>query len=66
MGNVDGNEVLCQRDLSVVRKEVDRSLKEAMKGGGFILSIAGSAHEGVEIEALVEMCRYARIAGVYR
>ena len=66
MGNVDGNEILCQRDLSLVRKEVDRSLKEGMEGGGFILSIAGSAHEGVKTEALLEMCRYARTAGVYR
>lgn len=46
--DLDGNEMLCQRDLSLVRKEVDRSLKEGMEGGGFILSIAGSAHEGVE------------------
>ena len=66
MGNVDGNEILCQRDLSTVRKEVDRSLKEGMEGGGFILSIAGSAHEGVETEALLEMCEYARSAGIYR
>ena len=66
MGNVDGNEILCQRDLSLVRKEVDRSLKEGMEGGGFILSIAGSAHEGVETEALLEMCHYAQVAGVYR
>jgi hypothetical protein len=66
LGNVDGNEILCQPDLSLVRKEVDRSLKEGMEGGGFILSIAGSAHEGIETEALVEMCRYAQVAGVYR
>ena len=66
MGNVDGNEILCQQDLSLVRKEVDRCLKEGMEGGGFILSIAGSAHEGVETEALLEMCEYGRSAGVYR
>ena len=65
MGNADGNEILCQPDLSLVRKEVDRCLKEGMKGGGFVLSIAGSAHEGIEIEALIEMCRYAQVAGVY-
>ena len=65
MGNVDGNEIMCQRDLSLVRKEIDRCLSEGMEGGGFILSIAGSAHEGVEIEALMEMCQYAQVAGVY-
>jgi uroporphyrinogen decarboxylase len=65
MGNVDGNEILCQPNLSLVRKEVDRCLKEGMEGGGFVLSIAGSGHEGIEREALAEMCRYAQVAGVY-
>jgi hypothetical protein len=36
-----------------------------MKGGGYMLSIAGSAHEGVQLEALIEMCRYLQEAGVY-
>jgi uroporphyrinogen-III decarboxylase len=66
LGNVDGNEILCQSDLTLVRKEVDRCLKEGMEGGGFMLSIAGSAHEGVQMEALIEMCNYGRKAGVYR
>ena len=57
---------MCQPDLSLVRKEVDRCLKEGMEGGGFVFSIAGSAHEGIETEALIEMCRYAQVAGVYR
>jgi uroporphyrinogen decarboxylase len=66
LGNVDGNQIMCQADLELVRKEVDRCLKEGMEGGGYMLSIAGSAHEGVSIEALIEMCHYARKAGVYR
>jgi hypothetical protein len=45
---------------------VDRCLKEGMEGGGYMLSIAGSAHEGVLPEALTEMCRYAQTAGIYR
>ena len=65
-GNVDANEVLCQSDLEIVRKEVDRCLEEGMEGGGFVLSSAGSAHEGVHPEALVEMCRYQQVVGVYR
>ncbi len=65
LGNVDGNQILFQSDLELVRKEVDRSLKEGMDGGGYMLSIAGSAHEGVHLEALLEMCRYAQGAGVY-
>ncbi len=66
MGNVDGNQVLCQPDLERVRQEVDRSLKEGMEGGGYFLSAAGSVHEAVLTEALIEMCRYAQEAGRYR
>ena len=66
LGNVDGNEILCQSDLALVRKEVDRCLREAKEGGGFMLSIAGSAHEGIQMEALIEMCRYLQKVGVYR
>jgi uroporphyrinogen decarboxylase len=65
IGNVDGNQILCQSDLGLVRKEVDRCLKEGMEGGGYMLSIAGSAHEGIYPDALVEMCRHARAAGIY-
>jgi uroporphyrinogen-III decarboxylase len=65
LGNMDGNQILCQPDLRLVRKEVDRCLKEGMEGGGYMLSIAGSAHEGVQLEALIEMCRYVKEAGVY-
>jgi len=66
LGNMDGNHIMCQSDLSLVRKEVDRCLREGMEGGGFMLSIAGSAHEGVQLEALIEMCQYNQKAGVYR
>jgi uroporphyrinogen decarboxylase len=65
LGNIDGNQILCQSDLELVRKEVDRCLREGRKGGGYMLSIAGSAHESVNLEALVEMCRYGQVAGVY-
>jgi uroporphyrinogen decarboxylase len=65
LGNVDGNEILCQSDLELVRREVERCLKEGMRGGGYMLSIAGSAHEGIQIEALIEMCRYLQKVGVY-
>jgi hypothetical protein len=30
-----------------------------------MLSIAGSAHEGIHQEALIEMCRYLQEAGAY-
>ncbi|MEW6672229.1 MAG: uroporphyrinogen decarboxylase family protein [Thermodesulfobacteriota bacterium] len=65
LGNVDGNHILCQPDLELVRREVDRCLQEGMKGGGYMLSIAGSAHEGIHLEAMMEMCRYLQQVGVY-
>jgi len=65
IGNADGNQILCQPDLELVRKEVDRCLKEGMEGGGYMLSIAGSAHENIHPQALIEMCRHAQAAGVY-
>jgi uroporphyrinogen decarboxylase len=65
LGNVDGNQILCQSDLELVRREVDRCLEEGMEGGGYMLSIAGSAHEGIQLEALIEMCRYLHEVGVY-
>ena len=65
LGNVDGNQILCQPDLELVRREVDRCLQEGSEGGGYMLSIAGSAHESVHPEALVEMCRHVQVAGVY-
>ena len=54
-----------QARKALVRKEVDRCFKEGMEEGGFILSIAGSAHEGIEPEALIEMCRYAQVSRIY-
>ena len=66
LGNMDGNKVLCRYDLRLVRKEVDRCLRGGMEGGEFILSIAGSAHEGVLPEALIEMCCCAQQIGAYR
>ena len=65
LGNMDGNQILCQSDLKLVRREVDRCLREGMEGGGYMLSIAGSAHEGIQFEALIEMCRYLQEVGVY-
>jgi hypothetical protein len=30
-----------------------------------MLSIAGSAHESIQLEALIEMCRYLQEVGIY-
>lgn len=63
MGNVDCGYVLCQPDLSLVRKEVDRCISDAGGGGGYVLTCSNSLHMGVLPENAIEMHRYAREAG---
>jgi hypothetical protein len=52
-------------DIQKVVTKVAMETKDKQGGGGYIFSIAGSAHEGVRLEALIEMCRHLKEAGVY-
>jgi uroporphyrinogen decarboxylase len=65
VGNVDCVYVLCQADLEEVRKEVRRCMAEAKEGGGYMLSDSNSLHVGCNIEAVLEMYRYAQEIGQY-
>ena len=65
VGNVDCVYALCQSDLEEVRKEVRRCMSQAKEGGGYILSDSNSLHVGCKIEAILEMCRYAKEIGQY-
>ncbi|HSB05645.1 MAG TPA: uroporphyrinogen decarboxylase family protein [Thermodesulfobacteriota bacterium] len=66
VGNVDCVYVLCQSDLEEVRKEVRRCMSQAKEGGGYMLSDSNSLHVGCNIEAVLEMYRYAKEIGEYR
>jgi uroporphyrinogen decarboxylase len=65
MGNVDVTDVLCQEDLEVVRRDVDRCMSQAKTGGGFVLSDSNSIHAACKAQAVREMFRYGKEAGRY-
>lgn len=65
LGNVDCVEVLTQTDLKLVRKEVDRCMRQAKKGGGYMIATSNSLHARCTIEAVREMYRYALEVGRY-
>jgi len=58
IGNVDVR-VLFNSDLDAVRAEVDRCMKQAAQGGGYMLSSCNSLFRGMKSESIVEMYRYA-------
>ena len=65
VGNVDCGSVLCQSDLAIVRKEIQRCMDQGKAGGRYILSDSNSIHAGCQPEAVMEMYRYAREIGTY-
>lgn len=65
LGNVDCVNVLTTRDLEAVRREVDRCLTAARKGGGYMLATSNSLHAACTVEAVREMYLYAQKAGIY-
>ncbi|MFX0207295.1 MAG: uroporphyrinogen decarboxylase family protein [Candidatus Hodarchaeota archaeon] len=64
-GNIDTTYVLCQSNLNIVRKDVERAIKQGAPGGGFLLSSSNSLFEGHNIRAICEAYRYAKIIGNY-
>jgi uroporphyrinogen decarboxylase len=65
IGNVCCSTVLTQMDLSLVRADVDRCMRQAKQGGRYILSSSNSLHAGIEVPVAVEMFRYAAEVGKY-
>lgn len=65
IGNVNSVEALSQSDLDVVRREVERCMKQAKKGGGYLISSDSSLHAGCNEDAVKEMHRYALEIGGY-
>ena len=51
--------------LEEVRKEVRRCMSQAKEGGGYMLSDSNSLHVGCNIDAVLEMYRYAKEIGEY-
>ena len=64
-GNLDTTEILCQSNLDLVRKDVDRCMRQGAPGGGYLFSSSNSLFEGHSIEAILEAYRYAKLVGTY-
>jgi len=64
VGNVEAS-VLCQDDLEAVRAEVRRCLRQGAPGGGYMFSTCSSIFKGMNLDAVVEMYRYAAEIGAY-
>lgn len=64
-GNLDCTEVLCQTDLELVRKDVERCIEQGAPGGGYLFSSSNSLFDGHDIQAIIEAYRYAKEIGVY-
>lgn len=65
LGNVDCVEVLTTTDLDLVRRDVDRCLRQAKEGGGYMIASSNSLHAACTVEAVREMYRYAAEVGRY-
>ncbi len=65
IGNLDTTEILCQSDLDLVRKDVERCIKQGAPGGGYLFSSSNSLFEGHNIKAILEAYRYAKEIGEY-
>jgi uroporphyrinogen decarboxylase len=65
IGNVDCVYVLTQGDLGIVRRDVDRCMREAKAGGGYMIDTSNSCHSACTLEAIKEMYRYAAEVGRY-
>jgi uroporphyrinogen decarboxylase len=64
VGNVEAR-VLCEDDLEAVRAEVRRCMSEGAPGGGYMFSTCSSIFEGMNLELVKEMFRYASECGAY-
>ena len=64
-GNVDTTHVLCQENLNLVRKDVERAILQGAPGGGFLFSSSNSLFSGHNLQAIREMYRYAGEFGKY-
>ncbi|UCE13793.1 MAG: hypothetical protein JSV04_01135 [Candidatus Heimdallarchaeota archaeon] len=64
-GNLDTTEILCQANLELVRKDVERCISQGAPGGGYLFSSSNSLFEGHNIEAIKEAYKYAKKIGSY-
>ncbi|MFX1255368.1 MAG: uroporphyrinogen decarboxylase family protein [Promethearchaeota archaeon] len=64
-GNLDTTEVLTQSNLDMVRKDVERCIRQGAPRGGYLFSSSNSLFEGHNIQAIKEAYNHAKIVGNY-
>lgn len=64
-GNLDTTEILRQSDLNLVRKDVERCIKQGAPGGGYLFSSSNSLFEGHDVKAIREAYHFAKKIGEY-
>ncbi len=64
-GNLNITNVLTQPDLNLVRKDVERCIKQGAPGGGYLFSSCNSLFNGMYIKSILEAYRYAKEIGKY-
>jgi uroporphyrinogen decarboxylase len=64
-GNFDTTNILCQSDLVLVRKEVERCISQGGPGGGYLFSSSNSLFEGHNLAAILETYKHAKKIGFY-
>ena len=62
-GNLDVTNVLTKSDLGLVRKDVERCIKQGAPGGGYLFSSSNSLFKGMKIDSILEAYRYAKQIG---
>lgn len=64
-GNLDTTNILCQKDLALVRKDVERCIRQGAPNGGYFFSSSNSLFEGHHLEAIIEAYHHAKKVGLY-
>lgn len=64
IGNVD-TQILCDDDLDVVHREVERCMEQGAPGGGYMFASCNSIFKGMNPASVKEMYRHARELGSY-
>lgn len=64
-GNLDTTEILSQANLDLVRKDVERCIKQGGPGGGYLFSSSNSLFEGHNINSILEAYKHAKQVGSY-
>ncbi|MFQ5978919.1 MAG: uroporphyrinogen decarboxylase family protein [Candidatus Heimdallarchaeota archaeon] len=64
-GNLDATYILCQKDMALVRKDVERCIRQGAPNGGYFFSSSNSLFEGHHLEAIIEAYHHAKKVGKY-